>query len=283
MTAMPRLIDPTNADQARAWDGTEGDYWADHADAFDRTMAGYDPVLLDAAALHPGEHVLDIGCGTGAVTRAAARLCAPGHAVGLDLSARMVEVARAGAAGLVNASFQQADAQVHDVGTGLYDVLLSRTGVMFFGDPVAAFANLARALKPDGRMVLAVWQPLAENEWLSEFRRAVDAGRDIPLPTPDGPGPFSMGDADRVRAVLTAAGFAEPELVGVREPMYYGPDVATAEAFVLGMVGGALTELDDAARADAMAALRATLEAHLHKDGVMYRSAMWIVTAELAT
>jgi SAM-dependent methyltransferase len=116
--------------------------------------------------------------------------------------------------------------------------VISRNGVMFFGDPVAAFANLARAMKPDGRMVLLVWQAMAENPWLAAFRAAVPG----PLPPPDGPGPFALGDPDRVRTLLTAAGFAEPELRGVREPTYYGPDVAAAERYVSTMLAGQLAE-----------------------------------------
>lgn len=85
-----------------------------------------------------------------------------------------------------------------------------------------------------------------------------------------------------MRAVPAAAGFGQAALVGVREPMYFGPDVATAEAMVLGIVGGMLADLDDTARAGALAALRATLAAHLGPDGVTYRSAMWIVTAPRA-
>jgi hypothetical protein len=99
------------------------------------------------------------------------------------------------------------------------------------------------------------------------------------MPPPDGPGPFALGDPDRVRALLTAAGFAEPELRGVREPTYYGPDAAAAERFVLTLFGGLLDELDDAGRAEAVAALRATLEEHSGPEGVTYPSAMWIITA----
>jgi hypothetical protein len=107
----------------------------------------------------------------------------------------------------------------------------------------------------------------------------VAVGRDIPPPPPDGPGPFSLGDPARVRALLTAAGFAEPELAGVRGRYFYGPDVASAEPMALRLVRDFLEELDDSARAEAIAALRASLRAHLGPDGVAYRSAMWIITA----
>ncbi len=277
-------VDPSNADVAQGWDGPTGDFWTDHADLFDAGVARYLQPFLAAAAIGPAAQVLDVGCGIGQATREAARLASAGRATGVDLSARMLEEARwrAEQEGVANVTFIQADAQIADLGVDRYDRVISRNGVMFFGDPVAAFANLARALKPDGRMVLLIWQSFAENEWLDTFFRAVAAGRDIPPPPAHGPNPFSLGDAERVRAVLTAAGFGEPALVDVREPMFYGRDVATAEAMVLGIVGGMLADLDDTARADAMAALRATLEAHLGADGVTYRSAMWIVTAERA-
>jgi SAM-dependent methyltransferase len=274
-------VDPSNAEVAAAWDGPSGDFWTEHADAFDAGVAGYMEPFLAAAAIAPDAHVLDVGCGIGLTTREAARLATAGSVTGIDLSARMLDLARRRAEreGLVNVRFEQADAQVADLGVRRYDRVISRNGVMFFGDPVAAFANLARALKPDGRLVLLVWQPFEENEWLREFRRAVALGRDIPPPPPDGPGPFSLGDPARVRALLTAAGFAEPELAGVRGRYFYGPDVASAEPMALRLVRDFLEELDDAARAEAIAALRASLRAHLGPDGVAYRSAMWIITA----
>jgi SAM-dependent methyltransferase len=268
-------IHPSNADAATAWNGSTGDLWADHADLFDAGVARYLHPFLDAVAIEPTAHVLDVGCGAGLTTREAARRAA--SATGVDLSARMLDLARrrAAADGLANVSFVQADVQVADLGEARYERVISRNGVMFFGDPVAAFANLARALKPDGRMVLLVWQAMADNPWLTAFRQAVAA----PLPPADGPGPFALGDPNRVRTLLTAAGFGEPDFVGVREPMFYGPDVAAAERYVRAMVGGLLAELDDAARAEAGAALRATLEENLGPEGVTYPSAMWIVTA----
>jgi SAM-dependent methyltransferase len=276
------LIDPSNADIARGWDGPSGDYWVQNADLLDGSVARYTEPFLAAAAIAADALVLDVGCGNGETTLAAAERAPAGEAVGVDLSARMLDVARRRAAlqGLDNVTFIQADAQVADLGAGRFDRVISRTGAMFFGNPVAAFANLARALRPDGLLVLLVWQPLSENEWLNVFFQAVAPDRPVPVSPPGAPGPFSLGEPARLRSVLAAAGFGEPRLVGLREPLWFGPDVARAEALVLGLVGGVLADLDDAGHAAALAALRATLEAHLGPDGVLFGSAAWLVTAE---
>jgi len=169
-------VDPSNADAAQGWDGPAGDFWTDNADLFDAGVARYLQPFLAAAAIGPAAQVLDVGCRIGQTTREAARLADAGGATGVDLSAQMLDLARRRAEqeDLTNVRFEQADAQVADLGVDRYDRVISRTGVMFFGDPVAAFANLARALKPDGRMVLLVWQSFAENEWLGAFLSAVD-------------------------------------------------------------------------------------------------------------
>jgi SAM-dependent methyltransferase len=270
-------VDPANVAMAQGWDGPTGDLWVEHADLFDAGVARYTEPFLAAAAIDPGTRVLDVGCGTGQTTRDAARLSGTGAVTGVDLSARMLDLARRRAAGLPNVRFVQADAQVADLGE--HDRVISRTGVMFFGNPVAAFTNLACALVPGGRLALAVWAPYAEQEWISSFRTAAAGGRAVPPPPPEGPHPFSLGDPDRVRALLGAAGFTGVGIEGVREPMWFGPDVATAERMVLGIVGATIDELDEPARAAARGALRESLASHLGPDGVSYRSAMLMVTA----
>src|SRR5688500_9952931 len=143
-------VHSSNADQLRAWDGDEGAYWAEHAEYFDRSVAAYHERLLAAANITASDRVLDIGCGTGQTTRDAARTAAEGSAVGVDLSAQMLEVARRRAEeeGVTNASFEQVDAQVHAFSRESFDVAISRTGAMFFGDLIAAFANIGHALVP---------------------------------------------------------------------------------------------------------------------------------------
>jgi SAM-dependent methyltransferase len=207
--------------------------------------------------------------------------------LGVDLSGRMLERARQRAReqGLGHVSFVQADAQVHEFAPASFDVAVSRTGAMFFGDPVAAFSNVGSALRPDGRLALLVWQSQEHNDWVTEFSRAFAAGREIPAPPADAPGPFSFADPARGRSVPDAAGFADVTFTGVHEAMWFGRDADAAYAFVrgLGFTEYMLRVLVDVGRAGALAALRASIDAHARPDGVVYPSAMWLVTAHTRT
>jgi SAM-dependent methyltransferase len=275
------VVDPSNVEMAKGWDGPLGDFWADNADGTDAEVAGYLPAFLEAAAIEPGSHVLDVGCGAGRTSREIARLAPDGLVTGIDLSSRLVDEARARAAreGLTNVEFRQADAQVADLGTARYDRVVSRNGVMFFGDPVAAFANFAKALRPGGALVLLVWQAMDEQEWFRDLAAAASAGGVLTLPPPDGPGPFAFGDPDRVRPVLEAAGFAEPEFRGLREPMFFGSDRAWAERMVLGTMARRIAELDEAGREAAILALQARIAERMGPEGLVYGSAMWLIRA----
>jgi SAM-dependent methyltransferase len=274
-------VDSSNADQLRAWDGDEGAYWAEHAEYFDRSVAAYHERLLAAANITASDRVLDIGCGTGQTTRDAARTAGGGSAVGVDLSARMLEVARRRAEeeGVTNASFEQVDAQVHAFPSESFDLAISRTGAMFFGDLTAAFTNIGRALVPGGRLVLVAWQPLPANEWIREISGALAAGRDLPAPPPGAPGPFSLSNPDRVRSILTAGGFTDIEMEGTTAGMWFGTDADDAHRFVLGLMGWMLTGLDDTGRARAVDGLQATMAAHSSSDGVVFGSAAWTISA----
>jgi SAM-dependent methyltransferase len=274
-------IDPSNADQLRAWDGDEGAYWAEHADYFDRSVAAYHEKLMVTAAITDRDRVLDIGCGTGQTTRDAARAATSGSALGVDLSAQMVELARRRAAeeGVDNASFEQVDAQIHPFPPAALDVAISRTGAMFFGDLIAAFANIGRAVVRGGRLVLVAWQPLPANEWIREISGALAAGRDLPAPPADAPGPFSLSQPERVRRILTAAGFTDIDLEGTTAGMWFGTDADDAHRFVLGLMGWMLQGLDDTDRRRAIDGLRATMAAHETPDGVVFGSAAWTIRA----
>jgi SAM-dependent methyltransferase len=274
-------VDPANIEQARAWNGYEGEYWAAHAGRFDRAVASYRQDFLAAASIARMDRVLDIGCGTGQTTRDAARIASGGSALGVDLSAQMVDLARRLAAGqgVGNASFEQADAQVHRFTAESFDVAISRTGAMFFGDPRAAFTNIARALRPGGRLVMLTWQGPEHNEWIRELGTALAAGRDGPAAPADAPGPFSLADRGRVETLLTSTGFSGVRLDGAQRPMWFGADADDAHRFVLGLMGWMLDGLDDTARASALDRLHATLAAHETSNGVQYGSAAWTIQA----
>lgn len=274
-------VHASNTEQLRAWDGAEGAYWAARADSFDRSAIPYHRRLLAAAAIGDRDRVLDVGCGTGQTTLLAARAASNGSALGVDLSSQMLAYARRRAVedGIENVAFEQADAQVHPFGTAAFDAAISSTGVTFFGDLLAGLANIRRALRPGGRLVFLTWQPASDNEWIREFTSAFAAGREIPAPPSDVPSPFALSDPDRVRSLLTAAGFTDIGLEGSHEGMWFGTDADDAHGFVLGLLGWMLEGLDDDGRAHALDALRSRMATHETPDGVVFDSAVWLVRA----
>lgn len=279
-------VDPSNVQMLQAWDGAEGAYWADHDTAWDVSLARYTRPLLRAAAIAPGDRVLDIGCGNGFTTRESARRATNGTVLGVDLSSHMIERARLRAAeqGIVNVGFVQADAQIHRFDEETFDVVISRAGVMFFGDPIRAFANIARALRRGGRLALVVWQGPSRNPWIRDVMTALAAGRDLPEQSPDAPGPFSLAEPERIRKILAAAGFGHIEVDGIGEPLSFGRTADEAFRFVsgLGVTESMLRDLDSTRRAQALAALRTMIEAHQTPDGVLFASAAWLVRARRA-
>jgi SAM-dependent methyltransferase len=277
----PLSADPTNAQQVEAWDGTEGAFWTAQARRFDETLSRCQVPFLTAAAIREDDHVLDVGCGTGQSTRDVARIATNGSALGVDLSSKMIALARktAAAEGLDNIEFQHADAQIHPFERSAFDVVISRMGSMFFGDPITAFTNLQRALRPEGRLTLLTWQGIPDNEWLTDFRAALAIGRDLPTPPPDAPSPFALADPDRVRTILGAAGFVDVSFQSLHAPMKFGPDPDDAFDFVAELTSWMLNGLDDTDRDTALAALRTTIANHTSDDGVTYQSATWIIQA----
>lgn len=274
-----------NPDQVEHWNDSEatGD-WVKYQDRYDRMLEPFAALILDAAGLSAGEQVLDVGCGCGATTLAAARAVAPGAVVGIDLSAAMLARARdnAARASLVNASFEQADAQVHRFGTS-YDAVISRFGVIFFADPVAAFANLLAATRPGGRMAFACWQPLADNEWLLVPLAAL--AEHAPLPDPDepgAPGMFSLSSTDRLHQVLSDAGWRDVRAASERTPILLGGGTLDdAMDFLSGrwIVRRMLAEVGQRARERAMESVHQALMSRAHGNEVRLTASVWLVTA----
>jgi SAM-dependent methyltransferase len=273
-----------NAEQAEEWNGREGDHWVRHADRYDAITQRITAHLMEAAAIGAGDRVLDVGCGCGLTTRTAARAASVGSALGIDLSAAMLHEGerRARAEGLTNVRFEQGDVQVHTFPASAFDLAISRFGVMFFEDPVAAFANVASAVRPGGCFVFLCWQDLARNDWI--MVPAGGALSHVPFPDlgPEGsPGMFSLADPDRIRWVLTDAGFEEIDVNEVAEQVFLGDDAADATQFLRGTgMGSVLLEgVDAKTERKAVDAVRGALEAHEGPDGIWLGSAAWRVTA----
>jgi len=267
------------------WAGTEGEHWAANADGYTRRLAHYGDLLVDAAAFVPGERVLDVGCGCGDVSVAAGRAVgADGAVVGVDLSEAELAVAgaRAAAAGLGHVSFVAADATTFVPERAGFDVVVSRFGVMFFDDPVAAFANLRSLLVPGGRLVFVCWQNLILNDWIFVPAAAVAEVLPLPVPAdPHAPGPFAFADADRVTSVLTDAGFAPPSVQPVAAKVWVGdtPDEAAGFLRSTGMGRAIFADADQAAIDEATRLAAAAVAPHLGEHGVELDGAAWLVTA----
>lgn len=272
-----------NTDMAATWDGDEGAHWTRHAPRYDASVRFFHPRLMAAAAIGPGERILDVGCGAGQVTRDAARTATDGFAMGVDLSSGMLAYAqeRAREEGLANVAFERADAQVHPFEPSSFDLAISRNGVMFFADREAAFRNIARALRPGGRLTILAWQGLDRNQWLREMIGSLAAGRTFPPPQPGAPGPTSFADQEATRSLLAGAGFDAITFQSVEQPLWFGPTAADAYEFLhdAGFARGLMHGLDAQSAAAADKEFRAMLRRFETADGVMLDGAAWLITA----
>jgi SAM-dependent methyltransferase len=276
-----------NAQQIQYWNDVAGPRWVKLHDLIDDQIRPLGRLAMDRAGVAPGERVLDIGCGCGDSTIELAQRVAPsGTATGIDISAPMLERARQRArAQGSSARFELADAQAHVFTSASTDLLFSRFGVMFFSDPTAAFANLRRAVSRGGRLVFVCWQSLPDNPWLFvPMGAALQHLPPPPLPTPNAPGPFSFADPERVRTILTGAGFGAVTFEDVRRTLRIGAggnlDETVEFLLQMGPTAAALRESNDATLAPRVAAsVREALAPYASDAGVLMESASWIVSA----
>jgi SAM-dependent methyltransferase len=298
-----------NAAQAERWNGESGLHWVANRERHHVSHQGLIPHLLRAAAIAPGDRVLDVGCGCGETTVMAARLAAgqPAHqadgtsiepaaagpgapegsgaALGLDLSATMLAAARQLAAegGLPNIGFERGDAQVHPLGRGAFDVAISSFGVMFFGDPVAAFSNIAGAVRPGGRLAFLCWQDDTRNEVFTIPVHAIMSVAPLVGQAPDGLVASDLfTDPRRITGMLSSAGWSDISVEPVSAPAWLGADVADVVDYVRGnrRVRSLLAEIDDPALTESvLAAMRQAFRPHERPDGVWVTAAAWVVSA----
>jgi SAM-dependent methyltransferase len=276
-----------NADQAEFWNGPGGETWTTQRDRFNTMLRPIGLEVLKRAQARAGEHVLDVGCGTGETTGYLARLVTPGGSVtGLDISDLMLAEARRHNQGHdVPVKFHAADAQTHAFDDDAYDLVFSRFGVMFFEDSVAAFANLARALKPNGRLTFACWQTVDRNAWVHLPRDIVarHIALEDPGANPTAPGPFAFGAEGRALDLLRQAGFGDVtvEAHGTEVVMGGGGSVETAVHAVTdqGPLSRAIHDAPEAVQARIRDELTTTLAGHMDDDGVRLGAGVWLVTA----
>lgn len=250
-------------------------------DFYDVELRAHHKHLRAAYGICCGDEILDVGCGTGLTTREAGREAAPGRVVGVDVSERMLERARelTAAERLENVSYELGDAQVSRFDSQRFDLAISRFGTMFFADPVAAFANIACALRTHGRLVALVWQRRELNEWALAIDAALGDAAEPPPRTAD---PFSLGDAEATTGMLEGAGFESVRFEDVHEPVLYGNDIDAAFEFVCGFqdVTAALEGMSRDDAANTVDRVRHTLEDHYDDDhGVAFDSRSWLIAA----
>ena len=269
------------------WAGDRGEKWLANLGLFEGMIAPIGAALIEAIGPKRGEAVLDIGCGGGATTVALAPLVAPeGTVTGVDISPVLAKAAleRAAAERHLNVSMINADAATVKLQPRAYDIITSRFGVMFFDDPVAAFRNLRRALKADGRLCIGVWAPPGENEWASLVIGGLSKYMDLPARDPKAPGPFTLADQEYLHEILNSAGFESiviDEWTGVH---HLGGDGGTPEAaadFVLSSMSiGDLIRTQPEATVNAIRnEVTKAFAPHATPDGVALRAKSWFVTA----
>jgi SAM-dependent methyltransferase len=282
---MDNASQPGN-DQAKHWNGPAGLAWVDTQAVLDRLFEPFEALLVEAAAAGPGSRVLDVGCGTGSTTLAVARLHgAAGRAVGIDISEPMIALARARAEREgAPASFVCADAQDHAFEAASFDMIVSRFGVMFFADPVNAFANLRRAASHAAELRFIAWRSPADNPFMTTAERAAaPLLPNLPARRPNAPGQFAFADRQRVEAILSESGWSGIEIQPIDVDCTMPESGLIDYLSRLGPVGLMLREADENTRKQVVETVRAAFEPYVHGDEARFTAACWMVRARAAS
>ncbi|MFI6846496.1 methyltransferase domain-containing protein [Kitasatospora sp. NBC_00085] len=272
----------TAEDQAARWNGPGGRAWVEAQSVLDAMLKPFEDLLLEAVSVGAGDRVLDVGCGTGGTTVAIAGPAgAQGRCVGVDISEPMVAAARARAERKGSqARFVCADAQEYAFEPAAFDVVVSRFGVMFFDDPVRAFANLRRAARDGAELRFLCWRGLEENPFMTTAERAAaPLLPDLPPRRPDAPGQFALADPDRIRRVLAESGWDGIDLRPV-DVVCTLPERELVPYFTrFGALGPVLPGVDERTRAQVVETVRAAFDPFVHGPEVRFTAACWLVGA----
>ncbi|MFF8012376.1 methyltransferase domain-containing protein [Streptomyces sp. NPDC007929] len=266
-------------EQAARWNGPSGHAWVDLQSLLNDMFRPIEELLVDAVAAEHAASVLDVGCGTGSVTRAIARQV--GHCVGVDISGPMIEEARARAEQEgVPASFVLADAQEYAFEPAAFDAVVSRFGVMFFHDPVRAFANLRSTVKDGAGLRCVVWRGPEENPFMTTAERAAaPVLPELPARRPDQPGQFAFADPERVHRILAESGWAGATLEPV-DVVCTLPEKELVTYFTrLGPLGTVLPGADERTRAEIVEVVRPAFDPFVQGADVRFTAACWLVSA----
>jgi len=267
------------------WETTRGEKWLAQMAGMEAMLAPVDEPLIAALRLAAPLRVAEIGCGGGATALEILRRAPAGSVVhGFDISPTLIESARGRAPREEGAiAFRVADMATAALPEAPYDRLVSRFGMLFFEDQLAAFSNLLSWLAPGGRFAFAAWGPHAENPWMTEVRDATAEAVDLPAPDPDGPGGFRYADADKFLRLLERAGFAQLAVSDWRGSFSIGGRLPAAEAASFALAsfasfGELLAEAGEEALQDARRRLTARFAPHEQDGAVRLGACVHIVT-----
>jgi len=274
-----------NTNQIEYWNGEAGQKWVTNSDLLDAMLAPFADAVLSAAALQSGERVMDVGCGAGALTlKAAQKVGSSAGALGVDISEPLIKLAqeRASKAGLP-ASFTVTDASLYRTQPSL-DAVISRFGVMFFGEPAQAFRNIRHNLRAEGRLTFACWQSLTVNDWArAPLEAAMPFLKEAPTPPPPGtPGPFAFADKTHVEGILEQAGWSGIQIENWTGEMTLPGNNAAESAGHLMRLGpvGRLLAAQEIDLAPVEEALQERMAEMAGDDGrIKMQAAAWIVSA----
>ncbi|MCC8955254.1 class I SAM-dependent methyltransferase [Bradyrhizobium sp. Pear77] len=269
-------------EQVKLWNGAAGRAWVETRDVLEGMFKPLEELLVQAVVDAAASHVLDIGCGTGAATFAVADGLGPqGHCTGIDISEPMIAAARDRAEREGRpAGFICADAQTHGFALASFDIIISRLGVMFFADPVQAFANLRRAARPGAALRFIAWRGAAENPFMTTAERAAKPLLPgLPARRPDAPGQFGFADRNRVARILEDSGWGAIAIEPVDVALRFPASELTRYVSRLGPVGTMLQGMEEPRRTQVIEAVRGAFDRYVHGNEIRFTAACWMVAA----